>query len=137
MNKAIAEIRGMDSRELGTKLQDLQKEQFGLRFHGSDEQVARSTRFQEIRRTIARILTVLGERQRTGNEAPVPVPAPPPGAGEAKGAKAKAKAKKAEPAEKPAKAKPEKVKAAKAEPKPKAEKAAKADKAESKKAKKS
>jgi large subunit ribosomal protein L29 len=93
MNKAIAEIRGMDSRELGTKLQDLKKEQFGLRFHGSDEQVARSTRFVEIRRTIARILTVLGERARTGNEAPVPVPAPPAGA-----AKAEKKAKAAKPA---------------------------------------
>lgn len=65
MNKAITEIRGLDSSELNSKLQDLRKEQFGLRFRGSSEEVAKTTRQREVRRTIARILTVLSERETT------------------------------------------------------------------------
>ena len=62
MNKAITDIRGMDTAELQAKLQDLHKEQFGLKFHSAPEQVARTSRHREIRRTIARITMVLGER---------------------------------------------------------------------------
>lgn len=65
MNKAITEIRGLDSRELQTKLGDLRKEQFGLRVRGAAEEVAKTTRHREIRRTIARILMVLGDRRKT------------------------------------------------------------------------
>ena len=67
MKKAITEIRGQDSAELKAKLSDLRKEQFGLRFRGSVEALAKTTRHREIRRTIARILMVLGERARTGD----------------------------------------------------------------------
>jgi large subunit ribosomal protein L29 len=62
MSKAIADIRGMDTAELQAKLQDLHKEQFGLKFRGAPEQVAKTSRHRDIRRTIARILLVLGER---------------------------------------------------------------------------
>ena len=65
MKKPIQEIRGQDSAELKAKLIDLRKEQFRLRFHGSAEEVAKTTRHREVRRTIARILMVLGERERT------------------------------------------------------------------------
>lgn len=68
MNKAITEIRGLDSSELQSKLQDLRKEKFGLRFRGSAEEVAKTTRHNEVRRTIARILTVLGERTKTAGD---------------------------------------------------------------------
>ncbi len=64
MKKAINDIRGLDSTELRTKLQDLRKEQFGLRFRGSAEEVKKTTRHSEVRRTIARILMVLGDRDR-------------------------------------------------------------------------
>lgn len=64
MNKVIQEIRGTDTLELKAKLSDLHKEQFQLRFRGSNEQAARPSRAREIRRTIARILMVLGERER-------------------------------------------------------------------------
>lgn len=64
MKKAITEIRGQDSAELKNKLQDLRKEKFSLRFRGSSEEVAKTTRHNEVRRTIARILTVLAERER-------------------------------------------------------------------------
>ncbi len=62
MGKAIAEIRGVDSRELHGRLAELRKEQFNLRFHGATESVARTSRHREIRRSVARILMVLHER---------------------------------------------------------------------------
>ena len=62
MQKAITEIRGQDSAELKAKLGDLRKEQFQLRFRGPQE--AKTTRAREIRRTIARILMVLGDRAK-------------------------------------------------------------------------
>jgi large subunit ribosomal protein L29 len=64
MKKAINELRGMDSAELQAKLQELRKEQFGLRVRSSSEAVVKTTRFREIRRSIARILMVLGDRAR-------------------------------------------------------------------------
>jgi large subunit ribosomal protein L29 len=64
MSKAIGEIRGVDSRELQGRLAELRKEKFTLRFHGATEQAARTSRHREIRREIARILTVLTERSK-------------------------------------------------------------------------
>jgi large subunit ribosomal protein L29 len=62
MNKAIKDIRGQDSAELKAQLADLRKEQFQLRFHGSAD--GGTSRSRAVRRTIARILTVLGQRAR-------------------------------------------------------------------------
>ena len=67
MKKAITEIRGEDTAELKAKLNDLRKEQFQLRFKGA-EAGQKPTRNREIRRTIARILMVLGDRARTGGK---------------------------------------------------------------------
>jgi len=64
MNKAIKDIRGEDSKELKAKLNDLRKEQFQLRFRGATDGATKPARAGEIRRTIARILTVLGDRAR-------------------------------------------------------------------------
>jgi large subunit ribosomal protein L29 len=70
MKKAITEIRGQDSAELKSKLADLRKEQFDLRFRGTVEALAKTTRQREVRRTIARILMVLGDREKTGATKP-------------------------------------------------------------------
>jgi large subunit ribosomal protein L29 len=64
MNKQITEVRGMDTRELRGKLAELRKEQFDLRFRGASEQIAKPSRFRELRRSIARITLVLAERQK-------------------------------------------------------------------------
>lgn len=80
MKKAINEIRGQDSAELKAKLSDLRKEQFKLRFHGSAEEVAKTTRHREVRRTIARILMVLDERARSAATTAVASGAVAPGA---------------------------------------------------------
>jgi len=64
MSNSISEIRGVDSRDLQMQLAELRKEKFQLRFRGATEQLARTSRHREIRRTIARILTVLSERDK-------------------------------------------------------------------------
>jgi large subunit ribosomal protein L29 len=68
MNKAIKDIRGEATPELKAQLNDLRKEQFNLRFRGAAETGAKTTRSREVRRTIARILMVLGDRARTGDK---------------------------------------------------------------------
>jgi large subunit ribosomal protein L29 len=59
----VSEIRGKDSRELRLDMQALRKEVFELRFRGSAEELSNPSRFKQIRRTIARIHTVLRERE--------------------------------------------------------------------------
>ena len=59
----LAEMRGKDSRELRLDLDTLRKELFQLRFHAASEEVGKPSRFREIRRTVARIHTVLRERE--------------------------------------------------------------------------
>ena len=63
MNKAIKDIRGQDTADLKVKLAELRKEQFELRFRGTSEGSS-TARSRNVRRTIARILTVVGDRDR-------------------------------------------------------------------------
>lgn len=63
-SQIIAELRGSDTRELRIRLEDLRKEVFGLRFRGAAEEVAKTARFRQVRREVARIMTVLSERNR-------------------------------------------------------------------------
>lgn len=69
MNKAMDEIRGQDTAELKVKLGELRKEQFEVRLRSSNEGPS-SARARTIRRTIARILTVMGDRtnQQVGEQ---------------------------------------------------------------------
>ncbi|MEW6392446.1 MAG: 50S ribosomal protein L29 [Pseudomonadota bacterium] len=55
----IADIRGMTPDQLAETLLNLKKEQFNLRFQGATGQVEKTHRFNEIRKDIARIKTVL------------------------------------------------------------------------------
>ena len=58
----LDEIRGKDSRELEIDIRTLQKEAFKLAFRSSSEDVVNPSRHGRIRKTIARIKTVLRER---------------------------------------------------------------------------
>jgi large subunit ribosomal protein L29 len=55
------ELRAKTPDELKTKLIDLKKEQFNLRFQAAGGQVENPTRAKIVRREIARIKTVLGQ----------------------------------------------------------------------------
>ena len=59
----ISEIRGKDSRELRLEIQAMRKELFELRFRGAAEEISNTSRFRDLRRRIARIHTVLRERE--------------------------------------------------------------------------
>mgnify|MGYP002725638770 CR=1 FL=1 len=60
---SVADFRAMTADELGTKLVELKKESFNLRFQGASGQLENTSRVRVVRRDIARIKTVLGEMQ--------------------------------------------------------------------------
>jgi len=57
-----SEARDMTRDELKDKLLLLKKEQFNLRFQKASGQLEKTTQIREVRRDIARIKTVLGEK---------------------------------------------------------------------------
>jgi large subunit ribosomal protein L29 len=59
-----SELRPKTSDELKTQLADLRKEQFNLRFQRASGQLENTARVRQVRREIARIMTILGERVR-------------------------------------------------------------------------
>jgi len=61
----LKEIRELTDVELGTKLDDLKEELFNLRFQHATGQLENPMRIREVRKTYARIKTVLHERART------------------------------------------------------------------------
>ncbi|RAI04566.1 50S ribosomal protein L29 [Acuticoccus sediminis] len=58
------DVRAKTSDELVDTLRDLKKEQFNLRFQRATGQLENTARTRVIRRDIARIKTVLGQRRR-------------------------------------------------------------------------
>ena len=50
--------------QLQTQLSDLKREQFNLRFQAATNQLERPARIKEVRREIARIKTLQGQRTR-------------------------------------------------------------------------
>ena len=57
------EIRDWEDTEIQARLKELREEQFKLRFHGSMMEIENSGLFGQIRRDIARLKTVLRERE--------------------------------------------------------------------------
>jgi large subunit ribosomal protein L29 len=58
-----AEIRDMDHTELLEALVEAKEEQFNLRFQVATNQLDNTARMQEVKKSIARILTVMRERE--------------------------------------------------------------------------
>ena len=58
------DFRAKSADELGDQLVKLKKEQFNLRFQRANGQLEKTSRVREVRRTIARIETVLTEQRR-------------------------------------------------------------------------
>lgn len=58
------EVRDMTPDELKDKLLQLKKEQFNLRFQKASGQLEKTARINEVRKDIARIKTILGEKGR-------------------------------------------------------------------------
>ncbi|MFO1037988.1 MAG: 50S ribosomal protein L29 [Geminicoccaceae bacterium] len=58
------EFRAQSTDQLKDQLLQLKKEQFNLRFQRATGQLEGTARIREVRRDIARLRTVLGERRR-------------------------------------------------------------------------
>ncbi len=58
------DYRAKTADELGDQLTKLKKEAFNLRFQRANGQLEKTNRVREVRRTIARIETVLTEQRR-------------------------------------------------------------------------
>ena len=60
----IGDVRVKSADELSTMLLDLRKEQFNLRFQRATGQLEALSRIKQVRRDIARVKTIIGERAR-------------------------------------------------------------------------
>ena len=69
MTKASV-FRDKSPDELGEELTKLKKEQFNLRFQRASGQLEKTSRVREVRRDIARVQTMLGQKAR-GEAMPV------------------------------------------------------------------
>ena len=61
------EVKAKTDDELTAELDQLTKEVFNLRFQKASGQLENTARVRDVRRTIARIKTVLGERRRAAS----------------------------------------------------------------------
>ncbi len=59
-----SDIRPKTEDELKQQIEDLSKEAFNLRFQRASGQLENTARVRQVRRDIARIKTILGERAR-------------------------------------------------------------------------
>jgi large subunit ribosomal protein L29 len=63
------ELRDLDDTSLLERLRDAKQEAFNLRFQNATGQLDNVSRLKQVKRDIARILTVLREREITAAEA--------------------------------------------------------------------
>jgi large subunit ribosomal protein L29 len=61
-----AQVRGLTDDQLSDELVKLKREQFNLRFQAASGQLENTARVREIRRDIARIMTITGQRLAGG-----------------------------------------------------------------------
>jgi large subunit ribosomal protein L29 len=59
-----SELRGKSNDELQTELTELLRAHFGLRMQKATQQLSNSSQLNKVRRDIARVRTVLGEKGR-------------------------------------------------------------------------
>ena len=59
---SAAELRQLSGEELRNKVRELKEELFGLRFQSATGQLENTPRLREVRKDIARVYTVLQER---------------------------------------------------------------------------
>ena len=64
-----ADIMSQTDDQLSDQLMELKREQFNLRFQAATNQMEKPARVREVRRTIARIKTLQGERARAAVQA--------------------------------------------------------------------
>lgn len=63
----FADLNTKTDDQLAEELASLKKEQFSLRFQAATAQLSNTARVRQVRRTIARIKTLLNQRRRASN----------------------------------------------------------------------
>ncbi len=63
-----AELRELTDEELTERLREMKAEKFNLRFQLATNQLDNTARIREVKKEIARILTVMRERELEGGE---------------------------------------------------------------------
>ena len=58
----VSEIREMTSEQLNNKLKELKEELFNLRFQLASNQLENTSRIGEVKKDIARVMTVLNDK---------------------------------------------------------------------------
>jgi large subunit ribosomal protein L29 len=58
------DLRELSVEQLATKLAELREERSSLRFRSATESIENPMQFRSMRRDIARVLTILGEKRR-------------------------------------------------------------------------
>ena len=61
-NSIIKELRAMSAEQLNAKLKELKEELFTLRFQHAINQLENPHKIEEVKRDIARVMTVLNEK---------------------------------------------------------------------------
>lgn len=62
----VQEIRELDNAQLQAKVEEFKTELFGLRFQQATGQLENTARIKEVRKSIARIKTIIRERELQG-----------------------------------------------------------------------
>ena len=63
----FADLKTKTDDQLADEMTSLKKEQFSLRFQAATSQLSNTARVRQVRRSIARIQTLLNERRRASN----------------------------------------------------------------------
>lgn len=63
-NEFLEDLAGQSKDELSARLVDAKKELFNLRFQNATNQLDNTARIREVRRNIARIATVMTQKER-------------------------------------------------------------------------
>ncbi len=68
-NQRLSDIRAMSTDQMNDELANLKKEQFNLRFQKATGQLENTGRVRQVRRDIARIMTVSRQKAGAGDKA--------------------------------------------------------------------
>ena len=68
-NKVAEDLRTKSPDQLKDQLLQLRKEAFNLRFQRANGQLENSDRMRQVRREIAKVKTIMGEKARAGASA--------------------------------------------------------------------
>ena len=66
-SKYLEELKGQSVTDLNAQLVEAKKELFNLRFQNATNQLDNTARIREVRKNIARIQTIITQKQRAAN----------------------------------------------------------------------